>query len=230
MRRCIRTCWRSSTKTALGPTQASETVGGRRQNARRICADVAANRGSARQTRRRQAAHRGRKVGRLLKTVSVSIYDDFPTAAVFEVSYKNVRIVNGRDLPRWTNNDYDVAGAALWAFQPGTYEKRPAWVAPLKVGFHQKNYLGMNASDYGGGTPFADIWSQDSRHCGGRSGTDGQRSIIAGRHAGCEASELWHRVREVAKDRTWRDVATFRTFAIVHHGDFSTRACLPIRR
>ena len=32
---------------------------------------------------------------------------------------------------------------------------------PLKVNFKQENFLGMNATDYGGGTPVADVWRRD---------------------------------------------------------------------
>jgi len=40
-------------------------------------------------------------------------------------------------------------------------EKRPDWIVPLKAGFKQENYLGMNATDYGGGTPVVDVWRRD---------------------------------------------------------------------
>ena len=32
---------------------------------------------------------------------------------------------------------------------------------PLKPGFNQENFLGMNAPDYGGGTPVVDVWCRD---------------------------------------------------------------------
>jgi alpha-galactosidase len=34
-------------------------------------------------------------------------------------------------------------------------------VQPVNDGFAQKNYLGMTASDYGGGTPIVDVWRRD---------------------------------------------------------------------
>ena len=58
----------------------------------------------------------------------------------------------------------DAAGAdepAFWSYQSGSYRNRPDWVLPLKVGFKQENFLGMNATDYGGGTPVADVWRRD---------------------------------------------------------------------
>ncbi len=32
---------------------------------------------------------------------------------------------------------------------------------PVEPGFAQDNFLGMEASDYGGGTPIVDVWRRD---------------------------------------------------------------------
>ena len=67
----------------------------------------------------------------------------------------------------WTNHAYLIAakeGAgepAFWSYQSGSYKNRPDWVLPLKVGFKQDNFLGMNSTDYGGGTPVSDVWRRD---------------------------------------------------------------------
>jgi alpha-galactosidase len=50
---------------------------------------------------------------------------------------------------------------AFWSYQPGSYESRPDWVLPVRPGFRQRNDLGMNATDYGGGTPVAVVWRPD---------------------------------------------------------------------
>jgi alpha-galactosidase len=104
--------------------------------------------------------------GSLRKKVSVTIYNDFPSMAIFDVEYTNqgsaTLAVRG-----WTNNQYLLrslpakSGPAFWSYQSGSYEKRPDWVRPLRAGFRQENYLGMNASDYGGGTPVVDVWRRD---------------------------------------------------------------------
>ncbi len=99
----------------------------------------------------------------LRKTVSVSVYDNLPRMAVFEVSYTNTG-AQPIEVEGWTNNHYSIQadpGASeprFWSYQSGSYENRPDWVLPLKPGFEQENYLGMNASDYGGGTPVVDVW------------------------------------------------------------------------
>lgn len=106
------------------------------------------------------------KARNLTKTVSVTIYDDFPTMAVFDVQYANTgkaRIA----ITKWSNNTYSISAQSktsvppFWSYQSGSYEKRPNWVVPLKASFSQENYLGMNASDYGGGTPVIDVWRRD---------------------------------------------------------------------
>jgi alpha-galactosidase len=159
------------------------------------------------------------KSGDLVKTVSVEVYDEFPTAAVFEVSYKNVGTA-AIEIAKWTNNHYDVAGAALWAFEPGTYEKRPAWVAPLRTGFQQKNYLGMNASDYGGGTPFADIWSRNVGIAVGDLELVGKEVSLPVERPGGKPASLEIEFEQVRRIAPGESIATLRTFAIVHHGDF----------
>jgi alpha-galactosidase len=159
------------------------------------------------------------KAGDLVKTVSVSVYSEFPTAAVFEVSYTNTGSAT-IEISKWTNNHYDVAGAALWAFQPGTYERRPAWAAPLRVGFHQKNFLGMNGSDYGGGTPFADIWSRETGVAVGDLELVGKEVSLPVERPDAKHASLGI---EFAKSQTiaaGQTLSTFKTFAIVHHGDF----------
>ncbi|MGZ4889616.1 MAG: glycoside hydrolase family 36 protein [Candidatus Angelobacter sp.] len=107
------------------------------------------------------------KAGELKKTVSVTIYDDFPAMAFFDVQYTNTG-TSRLAIKSWTNNAYMVnaqrgvgAAPAFWSYQSGSYEKRPNWILPLHTNFQQENYQGMNASDYGGGTPIIDVWRRD---------------------------------------------------------------------
>src|SRR6202167_6173926 len=106
------------------------------------------------------------KSGDLRKDVSVTIYSDFPSFAVFDVAYTNEGTVP-LTIHGWSNHQYLLSavpvahGPAFWSYQSGSYEKRPDWVVPLGAGFKQENFLGMNASDYGGGTPIIDVWRKD---------------------------------------------------------------------
>lgn len=49
----------------------------------------------------------------------------------------------------------------VWSLQPSSTNARKDWVLPVKEGFEQENYLGMNNSDYGGGIPVLDLWQRD---------------------------------------------------------------------
>ena len=170
------------------------------------------------------------KSGTLTKTVSVTIYDDFPTMAFFDVQYTNQGSTK-LAIGGWTNNAYSVTvqspargnlgnAPPFWSYQSGSYEKRPDWVLPLHVNFHQENFLGMNASDYGGGTPIIDVWRRDVGVAVGHvemrprlvslpvSMPDSTRALIAvksGHALSLAPGESFH---------------TFRTFVAVHHGDY----------
>src|SRR5450755_3266866 len=103
----------------------------------------------------------------LKNTVAVTVYSEFPRMAFFEVAYTNT---GASDLPvrGWVNQNYAIsapattAGPVFWSYQSGSYENRPDWVLPLKPGFRQENFLGMNDTDYGGGTPVVDVWGRDA--------------------------------------------------------------------
>lgn len=54
-----------------------------------------------------------------------------------------------------------LEGDEIWSLQPSSTADRKDWVLPVKKGFYQKNYLGMNGSDYGGGIPLVSLWTKD---------------------------------------------------------------------
>jgi len=160
----------------------------------------------------------------LRKTVSVTAYDDFPGLAVFQVRYTN----EGRDevtIAGWTNNRYLIAAAerrgdpAFWSYQGGSYESRPDWVLPLKVGFARDNFQGMNATDYGGGTPIVDVWRRDvGLAVGHLELTPREVSLPVAMPARSHASVAVSRRGEVRLG-PGRTLETLRTFVAVHRGD-----------
>ena len=96
------------------------------------------------------------------KTLRLTQYQRYPGVLLYTVSYRNgtpARLL----LRGWTNAAHDLprpAGEAapFWSYNGGTYENRRNWLLPVEAGFAQDNYLGMSASDYGGGMPLIDIW------------------------------------------------------------------------
>ncbi len=153
-------------ETVLGPFTASETV----TTADRLWTGFLLT--SQRHERTKDRFGEGERLtvegksGTLKKTVSVTVYDDFPAMAFFDVQYTNTG-TSRLAIKSWTNNAYTmsaqsgVGAPAFWSYQSGSYEKRPNWVLPLYPNFQQENYQGMNASDYGGGTPIVDVWRRD---------------------------------------------------------------------
>jgi len=165
------------------------------------------------------------KCGDLRKSVAVTIYADFPSLAVFDVEYTNDSPAQLK-IRGWSNNQYvltavpPVLGPAFWSYQSGSYEKRPNWVLPLRAGFRQENYLGMNASDYGGGTPIVDVWRKDAGLAVGHV-EPGPR-LISLPVAMPDASHARVAVRST-KERILEPGESFhtlRTFVSVHQGDY----------
>jgi len=104
--------------------------------------------------------------GSLKKVEVVTVDEAFPRMAFFDVEYTNIGTSDLR-ITGWTNQHYVISSdgmakqPAFWSYQSGSYEKRLDWVLPLTPGFQQENFMGMNASDYGGGTPVVDVWRRD---------------------------------------------------------------------
>jgi alpha-galactosidase len=163
--------------------------------------------------------------GDLRKSISVTLYADFPSLAIFDVEYSNTGTA-ALSIRSWTNHQYSLIsrptarGPAFWSYQSGSYEKRPDWVLPLRPGFRQENYLGMNASDYGGGTPIVDVWRKDIGLAVGHV-EPGPRlislpvSMPDARHVRMAVRS--HKERTLEPGESFH---TLRTFVSVHQGDY----------
>ena len=165
------------------------------------------------------------KAGELKKTVSVSVYDDFPAMAFFEVQYTNTG-TSKLTIKSWTNNAYtvnaqpNVGAPAFWSYQSGSYEKRPNWILPLHTNFQQENYQGMNAEDYGGGTPIIDVWRRDVGIAVGH--VEPRPKLVSLPVSMPDAAHATIAVR-FTKDISLspgENFHTFRTFVAVHQGDY----------
>lgn len=102
--------------------------------------------------------------GKILEKLTLTTYDRFPSTIVARAEFTNATgkpvTVNG-----WTMDRFEVeAGEAdpfFWTFQGQSTEARADWLIPIREEFFQKNYMGMNDSDYGGGIPVTCIWRRD---------------------------------------------------------------------
>jgi alpha-galactosidase len=163
--------------------------------------------------------------GALRKNLSVTIYDEFPSLAVFDVSYTNTG-KSQLQILGWSNNAYRVDAqpipgkVAFWSFQSGSYERRPNWVLPLHTGFSQQNYLGMNASDYGGGTPIVDVWRKDVGIAVGHLEPGPRLISLPVSMPNPRQARVAVQYRHGQSLQPGESFHTFRTFATVHEKDY----------
>jgi alpha-galactosidase len=165
------------------------------------------------------------KTGTLTKRVAVTVYDDFPTMAFFDVQYTNTGTAK-LAIKSWTNNAYTVnaqsnaSSPAFWSYQTGSYEKRPNWVLPLHTNFQQENYQGMNASDYGGGTPILDVWRRDVGIAVGHVEPRPKLVSLPVSMPDAVHAKIAVRFTKAISLNPGESFHTFRTFVAVHQGDY----------
>ena len=104
--------------------------------------------------------------GSLVKEVEVTAYAGRPGWLFMRARYRNEG-TEPLQVRGFTSHRYAFepgAGRrepAFWSYQSASYESRPDWVLPIEPGYSRGNDLGMNDSDYGGGTPVVDVWRRD---------------------------------------------------------------------
>jgi hypothetical protein len=95
------------------------------------------------------------------KLVELTTYERLSGMTVMKVTYTNLSrrpiAVTG-----WRNGAHEVleTPGGFYTFSGSTHEDRRDWIQPVTADFAQENSLGMDASDYGGGTPMATVWRQ----------------------------------------------------------------------
>jgi alpha-galactosidase len=165
------------------------------------------------------------KSGTLTKAVSVTMYDEFPAMAFFDVQYTNTGTTK-LAIKSWTNNAYTLDTQrnsdtpAFWSYQSGSYEKRPDWIVPLRTNFQQENFLGMNASDYGGGTPIVDVWRRDVGVAVGHVEPRPRLVSLPVSMPDADHASIAVVFRHETSLEPGESLHTFRTFAAVHQGDY----------
>ena len=213
-----------SRETVLGPFSASESV----TSAGTHVADFVFAASEGQEVgdtfgRGRRLTVSGRSGG-LTKTVFATVYDEFPAVAVVQARYTNDTGALRR-IERWTNHRLVLSAApaarapAFWSYQGGSYESRPDWVRPLTPGFAQDNFQGMNATDYGGGTPVVDVWRRDvGLAVGHLDRMPRPVSLPVAMPDGSAATVAVSEAVDVVL-APGQSFETPRTFVAVHHGD-----------
>jgi alpha-galactosidase len=163
---------------------------------------------------------------KIAKILSVKTYDAFPGWAFFNVTYINegntTVIVN-----KWVNNAYSVESREdtpdFWSFQGSSSGERRNWVLPVKKGFFQQNYMGMNDPDYGGGIPVADLWRRDVGIAIGHTAPVPKLvSLPVDMKIDPSAADICieYSFREPYNLRPGDTLKTLETFVSVHRGDY----------
>jgi alpha-galactosidase len=96
------------------------------------------------------------------KQVALSRFEALPGLLLLQVRYRNIGSAP-LAVTGWRSAAHELAATpgGFWSFSGATHTDRRDWVQPLGEGFEQRNSLGMDSSDYGGGTPVANIWRRD---------------------------------------------------------------------
>ena len=105
---------------------------------------------------------RGVADGRLEKRIDLVFADSRPGAALMTVSYRNL----GKQpvtIAAWWSAAHTLLAhpKGAWTFSGSSHPDRRDWVQRVLPDFQQRNFMGMNGSDYGGGTPVSVVWRPD---------------------------------------------------------------------
>ncbi|TAN12704.1 MAG: alpha-galactosidase [Chitinophagaceae bacterium] len=165
----------------------------------------------------------------LKKIVYISIYKDFPNAAYFQVKYVNEGKKNLHVL-KWVNNRYHIIPSSkdttkFWSFQGSSHADRRDWIQKVNPGTNHQNFMGMNASDYGGGVPIVDLWRRDAGIAIGQ--TDSVFRLISipvkyDREDTIASIYIEHEFDNAYLLKPEDTLSTFETFVSVHQGDCFT--------
>lgn len=100
--------------------------------------------------------------GRLEKQIQISFSDAYPGVALMTVRYRNVS-KQPLTIARWWSASHLVYAHSngAWTFSGSSHPDRRDWVQRVSRDFQQQNFMGMNGSDYGSGTPVSVVWRSD---------------------------------------------------------------------
>ena len=106
---------------------------------------------------------RGTAGGMVERRMTVTFLDRYPGLALVDITYRNTGKAT-LGIAGWRSATHDLLARpdGAWSFAGASYPDRRDWVQRVAPGFEQRNFMGMNGSDYGGGTPVAVVWRRDA--------------------------------------------------------------------
>jgi alpha-galactosidase len=165
--------------------------------------------------------------GSLAKILEVSSYEQRPGWLFLRARYRNDGAtpvdVQGYTLARYTfDAPRGTREPAFWSYQSASYESRPDWVQPVPRGYGRPNFLGMNAADYGGGTPVLDVWRRDVGLAIGHVELVPKQVSLPLRRDRTGAAIFGLGAERKLRLEPGASFDTVRGFVAVHHGDYFT--------
>ena len=169
----------------------------------------------------------------LLKEITINTYQRYPTMAFFNVSYTN-KSDDTFKITKWINNQYGLVPDSaettspvtstqpdFWSYQGASYDDRRDWVTPINQGYTQQNYMGMNSSDYGGGTAIVDVWRKDVGLAVGHSELTPKLVSLPLRYTDAQQGASVHvELEKGVKLAPGETLNTFETFVNIHQKDY----------
>jgi alpha-galactosidase len=157
------------------------------------------------------------------KRIAITLYERLPGFALLDVSYRNAGSTAIR-IAGWSSGAHvlkPTPGGApdYWSFSGASYIDRRDWVQRVSEGFKQRNFMGMNAPDYGGGIPVVDVWRRDYGLAVGHVETVPKLIALPLAVTAAGARIAVECDREATLE-PGDELATFATFIAVHRGDF----------
>lgn len=155
------------------------------------------------------------------KSVLFNFYERYPGFVVMNVTYRNDS-KQTLAIDAWVNAAHTLKSRGkvdFWSFSGASHADRRDWVQPVKQNFSQRNFMGMNASDYGGGTPVVDVWHRDGGLAVGHIETTPKLLALplTATHHGAQIAAEFEQVTALKPGEVLR---TFDTFLAVHTGDY----------
>lgn len=166
-----------------------------------------------------RAAVHGHTPTGLRKTVVLTSYQQLPGMVVLEVTFANTS-AEPVHVTGWRTAAHELLEApeGFYTFSGTTYTDRRDWVRRVTDTFAQVNSLGMDSSDYGGGTPVATVWQRDAGLSVGHLEPIARALNLPVRRtpAGASIAVEGHDDRVLAPGD---ELATDTTFLMAHRGD-----------
>jgi alpha-galactosidase len=169
----------------------------------------------------------GRGAAQLEKVLRVELFGRYPGFAFCQTTYRNLSSAPLTRLRTWHSADRELLpmeekatdAPQFWSYCGSTHADRRDWVQPVRAGFAQDNYMGMTASDYGGGTPVVDVWRRDAGVAVGHLESTPRLMSLPVKHSE-RGVQLGISGRTVATLAPGEAFTTPETFICVHSGDY----------